>query len=51
MMIEETDQDNVKDNVVGDGKESSSSLQPEAEESERNEGDACEQRKHNMYSH
>ena len=31
---EEIDQDNVTDNVVGDGKESSSSLQPEAEESE-----------------
>ena len=31
---EETDQDNAEDNVVGDGKESSSSLQPEAEESE-----------------
>ena len=31
---EETDQDNAEDNVVDDGKESSSSLQPEAEESE-----------------
>ena len=31
---EETDQDNAEDNVVDDRKESSSSLQPEAEESE-----------------
>ena len=31
---EETDQDNAEDNVVDDGKKSSSSLQPEAEESE-----------------
>lgn len=31
---EGTDQDNAENNVVGDGKESSSSLQPEAEESE-----------------
>ena len=31
---EETDQDNAEDNVVDDRKESSSSLQPEAEGSE-----------------
>ena len=48
---EETDQDNVKDIVVGDGREAPVHCSQKLKSQKVNEGDACEQVRHNTYIH